>query len=231
MATKFEYYYNYVGEKGYCRNNLIYTSLISKDKKTFCQWFFNDELYHGGKNKVVDPDLMEEKWQREVKFLSYMSQHYPDFVPEIINIDFRNKKIYLEIDGADFWEQANPVEQNYDSILPDWQEQMLNIIKAHRKLEIYKMSMHPSSYFIVDGKLKSINYFFCYEFAERSLIAQDVFSHISTERLEKLYPLMKAMNIDWTKEVSLKKLQNLAFETFKSNFSEEIMEKAKKVYV
>lgn len=231
MATQFDYYYNYVGLKGYCRNNLIYTSLISKDKKTFCQWFYNDKKYHGGKNKVVDPDLMEEKWQREIKFLIYMSDHYPDLVPEIIDIDFKEKKIYLEIDGPDLWEQANPIEQNYDKIVPDWREQMLGIIQAHKNLGIYKISMHPSSYFVINGKLKSINYFFCYDNTEKTLVLEKVFSHISDERLEKLYPLMKANNIDWRKEEPLKKIQHLAFETFKYNFPDSVMEEAKKIYV
>jgi hypothetical protein len=61
MNAQFEYYYNNVPGKGLCRNNLIYTSLISTDCKTFCQWYFNDENYHGGHNEVVDPALMEEK--------------------------------------------------------------------------------------------------------------------------------------------------------------------------
>ncbi len=61
---KYEYYYNNVPGKGKCRNNLIYTSLISQDKKTFVQWYYNDGKYHQGQNQVVDPKLMEEKWER-----------------------------------------------------------------------------------------------------------------------------------------------------------------------
>jgi len=40
MNTDFEYYYNFVPGKGMCRNNLIYTSLISPDGLTFCQWYY-----------------------------------------------------------------------------------------------------------------------------------------------------------------------------------------------
>jgi hypothetical protein len=230
MNTNFDYYYNFVEGKGYCRNNLIYTSLISKDKKTFCQWYYNDPNYHQGKNKVVDPSLMEEKWQREVKFLTHMHKTKPDIIPEILDIDYINKKIYLKIDGVDFWQQSDPVKQGYDNVLVDWKEQMLEIIQTHRDLQIYKMSMHPSSYFIINGKLKSINYFFCYDFFERALKLEDVFSHISYDRLEKLYPLMNKLNIDHKKEEPLQKIQLLAFETFKSNFPNEIMEKSKKIY-
>ena len=102
MNTNFEYYYNTVPEKGLCRNNLIYTSLISNDKKTFCQWYHNDEGYHGGHNQVVDPALMEHKFNREVEYLLQMVKHYPQHVPEILDINIENKKIYLKIDGVKY---------------------------------------------------------------------------------------------------------------------------------
>src|SRR6056297_2751093 len=109
MSTKFEYYYNNVPDKGLCRNNLIYTSLISKDRKTFCQWYYNDEGYHGGHNQVVDPKLMQEKFDREVEGLIYMDdQGFSDLIPEF-DIDFKERKIYLTIDGPDMWELAGCV--------------------------------------------------------------------------------------------------------------------------
>ena len=82
-----EYYWNNVPGAGLCRNNLIYTSLISKDEKTFCQWYYNDEKYHGGQNQVVDATLMQEKFDREVEYLLLMQQNYPQYIPEIIDID------------------------------------------------------------------------------------------------------------------------------------------------
>ena len=104
MNAEFEYYYNNVPGKGLCRNNLIYTSLISKDHKTFCQWYHNDSDYHKGMNQVVDPELMNEKWQREKQFLCIMAENYPEHVPEILDIDDVNQKIYLKINGPDMWE-------------------------------------------------------------------------------------------------------------------------------
>ena len=74
----YEYYYNDIPGVGLCRNNLIYTSLISEDKKTFVQWYHNDTVYHQGQNEVIDPAKMEEKWLRELKYLTLMSETYPD---------------------------------------------------------------------------------------------------------------------------------------------------------
>lgn len=231
MVRDFEYYYNDVPGKGLCRNNLIYTSLISRDCKTFCQWYHNDTDYHRGQNQIIDPDLMEEKWGRETRFLIEMAWKYPDLVPRILEIDHKEKKIYLEIDGMDFWQKAGPIDQNYDSVLPDWREQMLKIIRAHRSLGIYKYSMHPSSYFVVNGKLKSINYFFCYTDQDKKISLRSVMSHISEDRQRDLFPKMAAMNIDIDKPTNFKDIQILAFESFKTNFPSDVMDKAKEIYV
>ena len=226
----FEYYYNNVPGKGLCRNNLIYTSLISKDRKTFCQWYYNDENYHGGHNEVVDPNLMEEKWHREIKFLSIMARHYPEHVPTIDTVDHINKKIYFDIDGADFWEQAQCSQNNYDKVLPNWREQMLDIIQAHASLGIYKYSMHPSSYFVVDGKLKSINYFFSYDSRDEKISLTDVMSHISINRRNDLLPKMNRLGIDVDKPTSFFDIQMLAFESFKTDFPADAMDEACSIY-
>jgi len=231
MKTQFEYYYNDVPGKGLCRNNLIYTSLISKDRKTFCQWYHNDTDYHRGQNQVVDPKLMEEKWLREVNFITQMRNNYPNLVPKILEINLEQRKLYLEIDGVDFWQKAGPVKQDYDSVLPNWRSQMFDIFQAHKKLGIYKYSLHPSSYFIVDGQLKSINYFFCYKDHDPEISLRSVMSHISEDRQSDLFPKMAAMGIDVDATTPFKSIQLLAFESFKTNFPSDFMDECKKLYV
>jgi hypothetical protein len=228
MITGFDYYYNNVPGKGLCRNNLIYTSLISQDKKTFCQWYYNDSGYHGGHNQVVDPALMDEKFQREIKFLRLMGKEYPQHVP-MFSINEKQQKIYLEIDGPDMWELAG-CTNSYDAVLPDWREQMLEIIQAHANLGIYKYSMHPSSYFVVDGKLKSINYFFCYTGQDTKISLTDVMSHISINRRKDLLPKMTALGIDVDQPTDFIRIQQLAFESFKTDFPAEVMDAACTVY-
>ena len=172
---------------------------------------------------------MDEKWDREIKFLNLMGTHYPDLVPKY-DIDLTEKKIYLKIDGADFWEQAGCVTENYDKVLPDWREQMLGIIQAHKSLGIYKYSMHPSSYFIIDGKLKSMNYFFCYTDDDPGINIKSLLSHISDDRQRDLFLKMHYLGIDIDEITSFKDIQMLAFESFKTNFPADFMEEAKKIY-
>ena len=230
MNTNFEYYYNNVPGVGPCRNNLIYTSLINREKTVFCQWYHNDTEYHSGQNQVVDPSLMEQKWLREVRFLTRMQETHPEHVPAILDIDYANRKIFLKIQGVDFWERAETLIMNYNRVVPDWRRQLLEITQAHRDMGMYKYSLHPSSYFVVDGKLKSINYFFCYDKDDSEITMRTVLSHISEERQKTLFPLMDSRGIDLDRAAAFKEIQMLPFDSFKTNFPEDVMEAAKAIY-
>jgi hypothetical protein len=230
MNTEFDYYYNNVPAKGLCRNNLIYTSLINKSKTLFCQHYVNDTEYHKGQNQVVDPSLMEEKWMREVNHITQMRNNFPDMIPKITQIDMYSKKLYMEVQGVDFWQQTLDNNCTYDDTLPNWREQMLDIFRAHKSLGIYKYSLHPSSYFVVDGKLKSINYFFCYRDIDPMISLRSVMSHISEDRQADLFPKMSAMGLDVDMPTPHKQIQMLAFESFKTNFPDDVMEEAKAIY-
>lgn len=226
----FNYYYNNVPDEGQSRNNLVYTSLISDDQKVFVKWYHNDTEYHQGKNQVVDPGLMNEKWEREVKYLKLMHGAYNNLVPKILDIDYTYKKIYLEIDGPDFWQRSLDSLCDFNSVVSDWQEQMLAIIKAHKTLGLYKHSLHPSSYFVVNGKLKSINYFFTYSDSDLDISIASVQSHISEQRQTELKKYTDSRTIDWNKTYPHKFIQQLGFDCFSNMYPADFIEKAKAIY-
>jgi hypothetical protein len=169
---------------------------------------------------------MEEKWLREVNYLTQMRNRYPELVPTIKNIDFDNRKLYLEIDGPDFWEQAGCDMNNYDSVLPDWQEQMLAIIQAHKSLGLHKYSMHPSSYFIVDGKLKSINYFFTYRATEPNISIEEVESHIYSTRQDEIRKHLSEKGIEWNVPQPWETMDHLCWNSFRTNYPADFIDKA-----
>lgn len=228
--SKYRYYYNITPEAGKVRNNLVYTSLISTDQKTFVQWFHNDSEYHMGMNEIVDPALMESKWLREVGILLEMQQTNSDLIPEILEIDFQNRKIFLKIDGVDFWQQSLDRAKPFDDVLPDWQDQMLDIITSHKNLDLYKFSLHPNSYFVVDGSLKSINYFFSYKGTEPLITIEEHRSHISKQRQQQMEDKIKMLGLDWTSKLPFNKLQRLCFESFRSNYVDDYIDKAIEIY-
>lgn len=219
----YNFYYNQLPNGEHWRNNLIYTSLISNDQKTFIQWYCNDTDYHQGQNQVVDPNLMDEKFYREVRFLSEMSNNYPDLVPTILEIDISARKIYLEIDGVDFWQR----QLDNTAIPHDWQDQMINIIQAHHNLGWYKYSMHPSSYFVVNNQLKSINYFFTYSSNEGPISIAAHQSHLSDGRKATLRKQAQAAGLDWNASYPLDVLEQLCWESFRDMYPGEFIERAK----
>jgi len=226
MDKKFRYYYNQAPGQAPWRNNLIYTSFISDDNQIFLQWYYNDPIYHKDQNQIVDPELMEEKWLREVNYLTQMRNKYPELVPVIKIIDLENKKLFLEVDGPDFWQRSMD-EGGYDKVLPDWQEQMLAIIQAHRNLGFWKFSMHPSSYFVVDGKLKSINYFFTYNQTEKLISPKEVESHIHSNRKAEMKKYLEKLGIVWDKPQPFELLNTLCWDSFSNMYPTDFIEKAK----
>jgi len=219
----YNYYYNKSGDASW-RNNLVYTSLVNESQTVFVKWYHNDTEYHNGKNQVVDPELMDEKWNRELKYLKLMHGAYSSLVPKILDIDEKHRKIYLEIDGPDFWQRSLDGKCTFDAVLPDWQEQMIDIVKAHKKLGLHKYSMHPSSYFVVNGRLKSINYFFTYHKDEPFVSVKDVESHIHVDRQFKM---RNVIPFAWDSKQSWETMDDLCWESFRSNYPDDFIDKVK----
>jgi hypothetical protein len=226
---RYYYYYNNVPKKPPTRNNLIYTSLISEDQKTFVQWYYNDTKYHKDQNEIVDPAKMEEKWDREVRYLTLMATHYSTLVPKIIDIDYLQRKIYLEIDGVDFWNRANCTIENYNLVLSNWQDQMCNIIQAHKLLGLHKYSMHPSSYFLIDGKLKSINYFFTYHQDEPHISIEEVESHIHSDRQAEMRKHLATLDIEWNTPQPWNIMDQLCWESFGNVYPKDFIKRIKNI--
>ena len=114
--------------------------------------------------------------------------------------------------------------------MPRWQEEMLYMLETHKKLGIYKYSLHPSSYWVIDGELRNVNYFFAYNEDEAPITVQEHLSHISKERQKELMPKMKKMRIKATKSYSFHKLQILCLESFRNVYPDSFIDKAISIY-
>lgn len=225
----FEYYYNHVPGAGLCRNNLVYTSKIDRQNKLFSVHYTYDQMYH--MNKCLSEDALEIRWQREIKFTKQMIKSFPEHVLEIKHINMDTREIIFNIKGDDFWQLANCNHENYNDVLPDWQEQIIKILKDYRRAGIWKYSLHPSSFFVVDGKLKNINHFFCYNDNEQHVAITEVLDHISDDRKDKLLKYLDAKNIQVTDSAPWGTYAQICLESFKSNYPTGFIERAKEIYV
>lgn len=223
-----EYYYNNVPEIGLCRNNLVYTAKVDKSVNLFICHYTTDQTYHD--NQCLSENLLEEKWQRDLKFSLLFFGKYERLMPKIRNIDQPSRKIFYEYQDVDFWQQADCNKENYSKVLPDWQEQMLDILKAYRSIGVWKYSLHPSSYFIIDGTLRSVNHFFCYSNDESEITISQVLNHISKNRQEKLLAYCKENDINITATYPFEFYGQLTLESFRGDYPDEFIDKAKLIY-
>jgi len=76
-----------------------------------------------------------------------------------------------------------------------------------------------------------MNYFFTYFEDEPYISLRSVMSHISEERQADLFPKMTAAGIDVDQPTPHNEIQLLAFESFRTNFRDDVMEAAKQIYV
>jgi hypothetical protein len=225
----FEYYYNRVPNQGLCRNNLVYTSTIDRSNNLFCVHYTVDQVYHN--NECLNEHALKEKWKRELKFYTKFSNAFPQHTLQIHEIDDYNQKIIFKIQDNDFWELSECNQDNYKKILPDWQEQMLEILTAYRRCGIWKYSLHPSSYFVVDGKLKSINHFFCFSNNDPEISILEVLNIISNNRKQKLFDYMQANSIDSNQKFPFNFYGQIALDSFQSNYPSEFINHAKRIYI
>ena len=86
--------------------------------------------------------------------------------------------------------------------------------------------MHPSSYFVVDGKLKSINYFFTYKHTESNISIQDVESHIYSNRQDEMRKHLSTLGIEWNKPQPWSVMDQLCWASFSTNYPADFIKKA-----
>ena len=87
--------------------------------------------------------------------------------------------------------------------------------------------MHPSSYFVVDGELKSFNYFFTYHKDEPNISIQEVESHIHSNRQDEMRKHLNTLGVKWDEPQPWATFDQLCWESFRTNYPEDFLLKVK----
>ena len=222
-VTNWDLYWNY--ENGDCfRANLVYSAYRSPDKKYFCQWFHRDVRYHSNleENKLWTEDLLEDRFRKEIKYHARASQTMP--VLDIVEIDEKARKVIYAWPGDDFLMQTYNIS-SLEELLPDWKEQWISLIEKMWQANITKLSLHPNSWTVRDGVLVPFNWFYCYDTDTGTDSFENMNIQISTGRKENLYPILQHFNIDWEKQYPVKRLQLVAFNSFRKNYPSDLIDR------
>jgi hypothetical protein len=90
---------------------------------------------------------------------------------------------------------------------------------------ITKLSLHPNSWTVRDGVLVPFNWFYCYDTDTGTDSFENMSIQISQGRKENVYPILEKFGIDWEEQYSVKKLQLVAFNSFRNNYPKELIDR------
>jgi hypothetical protein len=214
-----DFYYNFEGENA-VRANLVYTPYISPDKKTFCMSFNRNPAYHQDNTQWTD-DMLIDRFNREIKFHNIASSHMPT-IP-IIDIDYKNKNIFLEWYNDDFYMEGLK-NNGYDNVLVDWKSQWKILIKKMQYIGIIKFSLHPNSWVVKDSTLIPFNWFFSYMYDEPPIDIKSLLVQISDTRQEKLNDVLLKLGMDVNTKYNVNTLQKVCFNSFRSNYPQDLID-------
>lgn len=223
--TNWDYYYNLQDtEWGIqkIRANLVYTPRVSLDKKTFCLDFNRDTNYHFENNELWTPELLEDRFRREINSYNLVKDILP--VLKIKDIEEDNRRVFIEWHGDDFYMQG--FNSDYSKVLPDWEQQWLSFFKTLQNNGLYKISLHPNSFTVHDGQLIPFNWFFTYEKTEPKVKFTDLLIQISSVRQEKLEKVLETFGVKLDTPLELSKLQLIALNSFRTNYPSTLIDEA-----
>ena len=225
--SNWDFYYNIEGNEA-VKANLVYTPYISPDSKTFCMEFNRNPLYHTDPTenaKWTDDDL-QERFNRELRFRNRAAMVMP--VVNITDVDYFKRRIFLEWPGDDFYMMAHKAN-GYNNVLPNWQEQWSNLIRKMWSVNLLKISLHPNSWVVRENTLVPFNWFYSYDAHEKVTI-RSMLKQISAGRQEKMFPLLEQQGLELDTLYPIKALQPIAFNSFRANYSAELIDNTIKEY-
>jgi hypothetical protein len=145
-----------------CMAQQTYEPLISPDGKIFCKNYNINNKYQ--KAETANRPLYTEHtvnwfWENEVNnILKFQGSKY---APEIIDIDYSSKKIFLKW----YKETCNEIiysGRNLNEVCLDWQDQIKNIMVDLYNKGVYKLTMYPHCHYIDDdANMRSIDWYGC----------------------------------------------------------------------
>lgn len=143
-----------------CKTNLLYTPTVNSDGSVMCIDYSHDPIYQKN-NSSIGNELLEFFFEKEVRYIKQFQGN--SWAPKLI--DIQGTKIYIEFNV----ESLNNIllsNRKLDKELPNWKEQLLDIMLDIDALGYYKLALYPHSFFIgKDGNLKVLDF---YTFVEKS---------------------------------------------------------------
>ena len=177
-----EYFYK-ISPTGDQPTNLLYTPLLNKEKNVLCMWW-NDKSPYQEANQLLNNDLINFFFDREVNHLTSMQSR--PWSPKLLDVDKNNKNIFIEFNKETLNHIVFNSSRNIELECPDWQEQIIEVVRDIVMLGYYKMSLYPHCFFIDQNKkIKTIDFYACVGIKERYINRSNLEGMIGVNSVER----------------------------------------------
>jgi len=137
-----------------------YEPLISSDKTVFCKNYSFPNKYQYREDSIrplYTEEVVEWFWNNELKYIEYFKNKA--YAPEIIDIDYNNRKIFLKWYGKSCNQIIYSGEEWPQNI---WQQQIKDIVLDQYNEGVYKLTIYPHCHYISnDGNMRAIDWYGC----------------------------------------------------------------------
>jgi hypothetical protein len=149
-------FFKYGDDGELCLAQQTYEPLISPDRTVFCANYDWQNKYQRlyETRDLYNEEVCEWFFQNEVNHL--LKFKHKQYAPNILDIDYKNKKIFFEWNGYTFNEMLHRGEH------VEWREPLKNIMLDLVHEGIYKLTMYPHCHFLdKSGTMKTIDWYGC----------------------------------------------------------------------
>jgi hypothetical protein len=174
-------------DEGYrCMSQQTYEPLVSPDGRTFCKNYdWNNKYQRQSEDRpLYTKDVVNYFFEQELKYLDIFSNKW--YAPEVIDVDYNNKKIFLK------WYKKTCNEVIYgESYWPEkqWLYQIKEIVKDQVRDGIYKLTMYPHCHYIDnENNMRSIDWYGCVPISNPLIeerFMQGIIHHTAQFRLDE----------------------------------------------
>jgi len=124
--TNWKYFYKVDSYMSEMPSNMLYTPTMNEDGSILCMHYCKDNVYR--KENGVTDEVITFFFKRELRFLTELKDN--KFTPTVIEVDEQQQKIFIEWNKESLSQIINDPARSIDKELPDWKDQLYNIITS-----------------------------------------------------------------------------------------------------
>lgn len=194
-TTGWEYFYKVDYRGGHkVTTNMLYTPSVNLDRTLMCMLWDETHPYQE-ENTRLTKELVDFFFERELVHLNKFQKF--DWAARLIEVDHDNRKIFIEFTGETFNDILSNPDRSLDLECPTWKEQIFKILQDIVSAGYYKMALYPHCFFLVNGQVKTFDFYSCISKEERYIKKSIIEGLIGPESVERFETATVSGQVDF----------------------------------